>query len=128
MIKGTAEYVYTSPGRQRPVFCEGETIAYELTKAPEGTVVEWTDAPVQRNSGAPALPADCFQPLLDTKGIIKGATAIRVRIPQFDRGWCELVVQTIKDEPDADCIGAVTLINSRFAAVNRDMRVVAGLI
>lgn len=119
------ECIYTSTGKQRAVFTGGKTNRFDLQGAPSGSVVEWTDEPVGANRHQQIFS---FTPMLETSGVISGATAIRVRVAEGMTGHCVLTVTEVEDDPDAELIGALVKFNSQLAAVNGDLRVVAALV
>lgn len=121
-----SQHIYTSSGTQRPVYTSGCTIGFDLSGAPAGSVVEWTDEPLAEGIERHQQRLT-FNPLSQLAGIITGATAIRVRVAA-GVGYCVLTVEDIDSDPDAALIGALTKFNSQLEAVNRDMRVAAGLV
>ena len=125
------ECIYTSVGHQSLVFTQGQTTRFDLTGAPAGSYVEWTDEPV-----APGIERyrqnQTFTALNELSGVITGATALRVVIAdglsQTATQYCSFVVENVENDPDARLIGSLVKFNSQLADVNRDMRAIAAMV
>ncbi|WP_442577824.1 hypothetical protein ACSBOB_19960 [Mesorhizobium sp. ASY16-5R] len=119
-----SDHIYTCKGKQRAVFVSayGETIAFNVERAPAGTFLEMTDdaADVVRSGKAQ------WHRVNTLGGLLTGATAIRLSVGESPDGFTRLAIATAKDPMDG-VTGSLTRMNAQLDTANRDLRACVAL-
>ena len=115
-------HYYTSAGNQRHVAVEG-TVSYILEHAPEGSAVYYTDDSIEIVRAGKAR----WTKLLDSSGVVSGATAIRASLGKPLEFFALFTVEHGVTDPVLGCAGELARMNAVLAAVNADLRFCAAL-